>query len=112
VTETSEQPHWLKGNFAPVREETTAFDLEVDGAIPPGLRGLYARNGPNPHQGRSDHWFLGDGMLHGVRLQDGRAEWYRNRWVRTPRLAGEKLPSPWTSATRHRTPTLSPTPAR
>src|SRR5262249_38276498 len=26
---------------------------------------------------------LGDGMLHGVELRDGRAVWYRNRWVRT-----------------------------
>ena len=29
------------------------------------------------------HWFTGDGMVHGVRLRDGRAEWYRNRWVRS-----------------------------
>ena len=28
------------------------------------------------------HWFIGDGMVHGLRLGDGRAEWYRNRWVR------------------------------
>ena len=27
-------------------------------------------------------------MVHGVRLTDGRAEWYRNRWVRTPVLDG------------------------
>ena len=25
------------------------------------------------------HWFAGDGMVHGIRLRDGRAEWYRNR---------------------------------
>jgi carotenoid cleavage dioxygenase-like enzyme len=30
---------------------------------------------------------MGDGMVHGVRLRGGRAEWYRNRWVRTPQLA-------------------------
>src|SRR5581483_2085995 len=47
------------------------------------LRGLYVRNGPNPHTGTSPHWFLGDGMLHGVALRDGRALWYRNRYVRT-----------------------------
>jgi carotenoid cleavage dioxygenase len=47
------------------------------------------RNGPNPHAGTSPHWFLGDGMLHGVELRDGRACWYRNRYVRTPQLAGE-----------------------
>jgi len=27
--------------------------------------------------------FTGDGMIHGVRLENGRAAWYRNRWVRT-----------------------------
>ncbi|CAM5567863.1 hypothetical protein SFUMM280S_00172 [Streptomyces fumanus] len=27
-------------------------------------------------------------MVHGIRLRDGRAEWYRNRWVRTPALDG------------------------
>src|SRR5690606_28238652 len=26
------------------------------------------------------HWFVGDGMVHGVRLQGGEARWYRNRW--------------------------------
>ncbi|MBX6387151.1 MAG: carotenoid oxygenase family protein, partial [Microbispora sp.] len=34
------------------------------------------------------HWFVGHGMIHGIRLRDGRAEWYRNRWVRTKRFAG------------------------
>jgi carotenoid cleavage dioxygenase len=82
-------PFWMKGALAPVREEVMAFDLEVEGEIPRGLNGLHARNGPNPRQGVSGHWFLGDGMVHGVSLREGRAEWYRNRWVRTPRFAGE-----------------------
>ena len=43
----------LQGNFAPVQEEKTAVDLEVQGAIPPELRGLYLRNGPNPQSGGS-----------------------------------------------------------
>jgi carotenoid cleavage dioxygenase len=76
-------PFHLRGNFAPVRDEVTAFDLRPDGAIPRGLRGRYVRNGPNPKTGHSSHWFLGDGMLHGVELRDGRAMWYRNRWVKT-----------------------------
>ena len=41
------------------------------------------RNGPNPKSGVSPHWFFGNGMVHGVRLEGGRASWYRNRWVRT-----------------------------
>jgi carotenoid cleavage dioxygenase-like enzyme len=79
-----EKPFHLQGNFAPVSEEITAFDLEVEGALPPELAGLYVRQAPNPVTGHSDHWFLGDGMIHGVRLDGGRASWYRNRYVRTP----------------------------
>jgi carotenoid cleavage dioxygenase-like enzyme len=81
-------PSWMRGNYAPVSEEITAFDLPVEGSIPPELCGLYARNGANPRNGHSGHWFLGDGMIHGVSLRDGKAEWYRNRWVRTPCFAG------------------------
>jgi len=85
-----EAPFHLQGNFAPVAEEVTATDLPVQGALPPELCGLYVRNGPNPRSGRSPHWFLGDGMLHGVALEAGRAAWYRNRWVRTrPFVEGE-----------------------
>jgi carotenoid cleavage dioxygenase-like enzyme len=76
-------PAHLTGNFAPVPDEITTTDLPVTGTIPPGLSGWYLRNGPNPHAGASAHWFLGDGMVHGVRLHNRRAVWYRNRWVRT-----------------------------
>jgi carotenoid cleavage dioxygenase len=74
---------YLEGNFAPVRDETTAFDLPVEGAIPPALQGRYLRNGPNPTGADPGHWFFGEGMLHGVELSGGRASWYRNRYVRT-----------------------------
>ncbi|HSP98970.1 MAG TPA: carotenoid oxygenase family protein [Candidatus Dormibacteraeota bacterium] len=85
MTEKREQdlPFHLRGNYAPVTEERTVVDLKVEGAIPPALRGVYMRNGPNPRSGYSPHWFVGDGMLHGVRLENGRARWYRNRYVRT-----------------------------
>lgn len=84
MTEKREEqlPFHLRGNYAPVQEETTAVDLTVEGAVPPELRGVYMRNGPNPRSGYSPHWFVGDGMLHGVRLENGRAQWYRNRYVR------------------------------
>jgi carotenoid cleavage dioxygenase-like enzyme len=71
-----------QGNYAPVADELTEFDLPVEGAIPAELDGWYLRNGPNPRQATA-HWFTGDGMIHGVRIQGGRAAWYRNRWVRT-----------------------------
>ena len=71
-----------RGNYAPVTDELTEFDLPVEGAIPAELNGWYLRNGPNPRQATA-HWFTGDGMIHGIRLEGGRAAWYRNRWVRT-----------------------------
>jgi len=85
------------GPFAPVREEATITDLRVIGEIPHELAGRYVRNGPNPlgPVGRDHHWFLGEGMLHGIRLRDGKAEWYRNRAVRAglvPASLGEKDP--------------------
>jgi carotenoid cleavage dioxygenase-like enzyme len=69
-------------NYAPIADELTEFDLPVEGSIPAELDGWYLRNGPNPRQA-TKHWFSGDGMIHGVRIEGGRAAWYRNRWVRT-----------------------------
>ncbi|MEU8277602.1 carotenoid oxygenase family protein [Microbispora bryophytorum] len=80
---------YLTGRLAPVPDEIDAIDLPIEGALPPELIGRYFRNGPNPRPGEDGgHWFVGHGMIHGVRLRDGRAEWYRNRWVRTTRFAG------------------------
>lgn len=81
---------YLEGNFAPVTQEQTLTELAVTGSIPEHLDGRYLRNGPNPIREvdpAAYHWFMGDGMVHGVRLRDGRAEWYRNRWVRSPGAA-------------------------
>lgn len=78
------QNPYLLGPYAPVDNEIDAADLEVIGEIPADLEGLYVRNGPNPRfptEGRY-HWFDGDGMLHGVYFENGKAS-YRNRWVRT-----------------------------
>jgi carotenoid cleavage dioxygenase len=85
-------PFHLRGNFAPVAEEATLGELRVEGALPPELNGLYLRNGPNPQSGSSPHWFVGDGMLHGVRLEGGRALGYRNRYVRTRRFLHPDAP--------------------
>ncbi|MFG1928729.1 carotenoid oxygenase family protein [Cryptosporangium sp. NPDC048952] len=76
---------YISGHYTPATDETSATDLPVRGAIPPELEGRYIRNGHNPKPGVvPTHWFRGSGMLHGVRLSGGRAEWYRNRWVHTP----------------------------
>lgn len=74
---------WLEGNFAPVEQEVEALDLPVEGALPPELSGVFMRTGPNPARAATAHWFLGDGMLHGLRLERGKARWYRNRYVDT-----------------------------
>lgn len=75
---------FLEGNYAPVREEVTAADLPVVGKLPPEMDGMFVRTGPNPQfpPKGAYHWFDGDGMLHGVRIRDGKAS-YRNRYVRT-----------------------------
>ena len=80
---------YLQDNFAPVHEEQTVTDLAVTGKLPEHLDGRYLRIGPNPmgNPGERHHWFLGDGMVHGVRLVDGEAKWYRNRYVRSNAVA-------------------------
>lgn len=78
-----QRPWWLAGNFAPVMKEVESFDLAVKGALPPELTGMYVRNGSNPQHADSSHWFFGDGMVHGIRLDAGKATSYRNRYVHT-----------------------------
>jgi carotenoid cleavage dioxygenase-like enzyme len=93
TTGERKQPWHLRGNFAPVFDEVTLTDeLRVTGEIPKELNGLFVRNGANPKSGKSPHWFFGNGMLHGLQLRDGKAEWYRNRYVVTPKLEHPNSP--------------------
>lgn len=90
TTSTSAVNRYLTDNYAPVTTEETVHALPVIGTLPAHLDGRYLRNGPNPIGNvdpASYHWFIGDGMVHGVRLRDGKAEWYRNRWVRSASVA-------------------------
>ena len=88
-------------------EELTLHDLPVEGEIPRELDGRYVRIGPNPAapDPRTYHFFVGDGMLHGLRIRDGQALWYRNRWIRSDggrkgaRLSGR--PGPAAPRVRH-----------
>ncbi|GAA1257211.1 carotenoid oxygenase family protein [Pseudonocardia aurantiaca] len=84
MTSTILNPY-LEGNFAPVPDEVSVGDLPVTGTLPRELNGRYLRVGPNPTGPAATdvnhHWFAAHGMVHGVRLRDGRAEWYRNRFV-------------------------------
>lgn len=81
----------LSGVFAPVDDEVSLDDLEVVGAIPRDLTGAYLRNGPNPKfppLGSYTYPLDGDGMVHGIWLEDGKAR-YRNRYVMTKGLQAE-----------------------
>lgn len=89
------RPHeniYLSGNYAPVEREVTAHDLTVVGEIPAELEGRWLRNGPNPEtevDPSKHHWFMGHGMVHGVRLRGGKAEWYKNRYVSSAEARAE-----------------------
>ena len=83
-----------RANLAPIPFEADAPFLKIIGELPRELNGTLYRNGPNPQfDSPGAHWFVGDGMLHGVRLEDGKALWYRNRWLRSTNVSealGEK----------------------
>src|SRR4029079_9092505 len=91
ITWVSDDPH-LSGNFAPVGPELDVTDLLViAGRIPSDLSGGYMRNGPNPLFKPISFTYPmdGDGMIHAVYLDNGRAR-YRNRFVATTSLAVER----------------------
>lgn len=86
---------YLKGLYAPVRAEISASELPVLGEIPRDLFGAYFRNGPNPAHAPTGmhHWFDGDGMIHGLWFENGRAR-YANRYVRTADFEAERAGGP------------------
>jgi carotenoid cleavage dioxygenase len=95
----TENPY-LSGNFAPVEGELTTSDLPVTGEIPRELTGRLLRIGPNPiaPNPENHHWFIGNGMVHGLKLEEGRPLWYRRRFVRddevTEAFGWPKVPGP------------------
>lgn len=88
TNDTLDHP-FLSGIHAPMRAELTLESLPVTGTIPAALDGQYMRIGPNPvdPDPKGYHWFIGDGMVHGLAIQGGKALWYRNRWIRSNRAA-------------------------
>jgi carotenoid cleavage dioxygenase-like enzyme len=83
---------FLKGPFAPTRQDGRWDDLEIIGEIPQELCGTLYRTGSEPQFDpvRADlyHWFDGDGVIGGITLKDGRASFQR-RVVDTAGLAVE-----------------------
>ena len=87
---TDDTHPYRSGAWQPNHREYDATELEVEGEIPVGLRGVYLRNTENPlHDaiGRY-HPFDGDGMLHSIVFDNGRVQ-YRNRFVATDGLVAE-----------------------
>src|SRR5437879_962853 len=76
---------WRLGFRSLETELGDGVDLEVEGSLPAELEGTLYRIGPARHDvygERYRHWFDGDGMVHALRISDGRAT-YRNRFVAT-----------------------------
>lgn len=91
IVDPSANP-FLTGAFAPGTDEVDLPDLQVIGEIPADMDGVYLRNGPNPRFTPLGSYFYpldGDGMVHAMRIADGRAA-YSNRFVRTPALEVEE----------------------
>jgi carotenoid cleavage dioxygenase-like enzyme len=87
-----------EGGYRPVRDEDFVAEPQVIGTLPVELDGCFLRSGPNAMGGRpaGGHLFAGAPMIHSVRLRDGRAQWYRNRYVRTDAVSRAlgTLPAP------------------
>jgi len=82
----------LCGRFEPVDREIEAVELPVEGSLPLDLNGAYLRNGPNPRftpLGSYTYPLEGDGMVHGLWIEGGKAR-YANRWVRTKGMEAEE----------------------
>lgn len=91
ISWSSNDPH-LRDHFAPIGPEVEQSDLPVvAGRIPPDLRGVYMRNGPNPLFKPVSYTYPldGDGMIHAVYFEKGKAR-YKNRYVRTRGLSVER----------------------
>lgn len=84
--------HVLSNNFAPVLDELHPTECEViQGSLPPCLDGAYIRNGPNPQflPRGPYHLFDGDGMLHAIRISQGKAT-LCSRYVKTYKYCIER----------------------
>ncbi|MEL7311313.1 MAG: carotenoid oxygenase family protein [Pseudomonadota bacterium] len=82
---------YRNGAWTPNYDEYDADDLTVIGQIPEDIDGIYVRNTENPvHDAIGKyHPFDGDGMLHMMQIQDGKAR-YKNRFVRTQGFHAEQ----------------------
>ena len=83
---------WTLGYRSVQQERLSADALDVVGKLPPGLRGVFYRNGPALHErggARYGHRWDGDGMVQAFRLRDGSIS-HRGAIVRTEKFEREE----------------------
>lgn len=83
---------WLAGWKSVQAESLGPATVEIEGRLPEGFAGTLYRNGPawTERAGfRYEHWFDGDGMVHGWRFGDGQVT-HRARMVATPKFTREQ----------------------
>ena len=83
---------WLAGWKSVDTESLGPTVVEVEGRLPAGFAGTLYRNGPawTERAGfRYEHWFDGDGMVHGWKLGNGRLV-HQARMVATPKFTREQ----------------------
>ncbi|MEL1265495.1 carotenoid oxygenase family protein [Pseudoxanthomonas putridarboris] len=86
------QHPWLAGWKSVGAESLGPTTVELDGRLPDGFAGTLYRNGPawTERAGfRYEHWFDGDGMVHGWRFGKGRVT-HQARMVATPKFTREQ----------------------
>jgi 9-cis-epoxycarotenoid dioxygenase len=92
LLKTSDPAVQIMGNFAPVTEQPPKHNLPITGVIPSSINGVYVRNGANPYMEPTagHHLFDGDGMVHAVSIENGKAS-YACRFTETARLRQERV---------------------
>jgi all-trans-8'-apo-beta-carotenal 15,15'-oxygenase len=81
---------WSAGFRSLLQEHDYRIE-DIDGQVPPALRGTLFRNGSGRNQLGGQwfaHWFDGDGMIQAIRF-DGEGVRYRNRYVATENYRDE-----------------------
>lgn len=73
--------------------ETEISNFKVIGEIPKHLNGLLLRIGSNPIYAKKltlFEWYMGDGMVHGLKLRNGKAIWFKSKMIATDTVQKNK----------------------
>ena len=67
-------------------DEAEIYQFNITGEIPQHLNGMLLRIGSNPIYVQDPSlfdWYLGDGMIHGLKLQNGQPIWFKSTMIAT-----------------------------